>query len=123
MGREDSFRWGFGVLRGVFREERCLRLGVSFADGWKTAAVEAHPPGGEEPAGPFMVPRGGGGGGDEWRSRLWLWPLPPPGPLTWVVAWADESIHEQSTTVDASELIAAAEKAEQLWSAEPLDEP
>ena len=46
---------------------------------------------------------------------FWLWPLPPPGPLTWVGEWPDRNIPESSVEVDATVLEAAASEAEQLW--------
>ena len=68
-----------------------LRFGVEFSDGRKattlgvpmfmTAQEEA------EPEGPFLMPGGGSGGDDYWESSFWLWPLPPPGPLVFVVEW------------------------------------
>jgi len=46
----------------------------------------------------------------------WLWPLPPPGPLTWVASWAEVGSTETTVEVDASVLEEAAASAEQLWN-------
>lgn len=63
-----------------------LRLGVQFADGRKATTLDTHPWQSEaEPDGPVLIQRGGGGGERSWDMRFWLWPLPPAGPLTFVV--------------------------------------
>ncbi len=97
------------------------RFGVGFADGRKTATGLGLPRPDVDPEGPVLMPRGGGGGGEEWRMGLWLWPLPPPGPLAFVTAWAELGIEETTVTVQAEDLIAAADRAEQLWPVGPDD--
>jgi hypothetical protein len=90
-------------------------LGVGLADGTKAVLGRPRPRPDEDPAGPLLIPRGGGGGGDEWRSSVWLWPLPPPGPIRLVMSWPKLRLAENSVAVDANELIAAAAQAEKLW--------
>lgn len=67
------------------------------------------------PRDPILMPQGGGGGGSSWRMGLWLYPLPPPGPLrvyaTWPVAGLDETMLE----LDGEEIQAAAAKSVVLW--------
>jgi hypothetical protein len=91
-------------------------FGVGFADGRKVMAGRQFSPLDAQPDGPLLMPRGGGGGGEEWRMGMWLWPLPPPGPLTFVTAWPTLDIIETTLTVEATELIAAAERALRLWA-------
>lgn len=93
------------------------RFGVMFSDGRKTAVDEGFPIGSRdrEPDRPVLVHQGGGGGGGVWRQGFWLWPLPPPGPLTWVASWEERGIAETSVVVDASVLLEAAAEAEKLW--------
>ena len=91
------------------------RFGVEFADGRKVAAGFPTGWSEKEPDRPVLMQHGGGGGGTVWRQGFWLWPLPPPGPLTWVVSWEDRGISEQSVVSDASELARAAAEAEWLW--------
>jgi hypothetical protein len=87
------------------------RLGVRFADGRSTASG-ARPPAASE--GPRLQGLGGfGKTAFFWRS-FWLWPLPPPGPLTWLVTWTGGGVEEASAEVDASVLPAAAARAEAL---------
>lgn len=106
---------GFGPHAGA----GAMRLGVGFADGRRT---EGRPPlpaaQGDAGDGPVLVPGGGGGGGGSYRQSYWLWPLPPPGPLRFVVLWEDAGIPETSVEVDAQVFLDAAEQAETLW--EPL---
>ncbi|HZQ88135.1 MAG TPA: hypothetical protein VFA83_25020 [Acidimicrobiales bacterium] len=91
-------------------------FGVGFADGRKAMFARPFPPPLEdEPDGPVLTPRAGGGSADEWRMGMWLWPLPPPGPLTFVTAWAERGEAEHAATVDAAELVDAASRAEKLW--------
>jgi hypothetical protein len=94
------------------------RIGVQFSDGRKAAVgaigtdfhLHSTPP-----DGPVIVPLGGGGGGEDWYQRFWVWPLPPPGPLTFVSSWPAMGHDEESVTVDATHLAEAAQRAEQLW--------
>ena len=96
------------------------RFGVMFADGRKVAlgTPESFPRGNKEPDHPVLIGQGGSSGGSVWRMGYWLWPLPPPGPLTWVASWDERGIPETSVEVDASVLAEAAREAEKLW-----DEP
>ena len=87
------------------------RFGVMFADGRKVAAGFPTGWSDKEPDRPVLMQHGGGGGGTVWRQGFWLWPLPPAGPLTWVVSWEERGIAEESVAVDASELAEVAAEA------------
>ena len=99
------------------------RIGVLFADGRKAATgsnpstAPAQGPG--DPQQPVLRPRGGGGSLGKWQMSFWLWPLPPPGRLTWIGAWPDVGTDEVSVDVDASVLEAAARETEVLWVPDP----
>jgi len=62
-----------------------------------------------------MQHQGGGGGGSEWRQRLWVWPLPPPGPLTFACEWPAAGIELTLVETDAQLVIDASERAQQLF--------
>jgi hypothetical protein len=96
-----------------------LLFGVAFADGRKTALHQPFPSPGVEPDGPVLTPFGGGGGGAQEQMVIWLWPLPPEGPLNLVTAWPRGGLEETTITVDAAELVSAANNAEELWPDEP----
>jgi hypothetical protein len=64
-----------------------LRIGVQFSDGSKATNTSGFHHGGDPPTGPVMHGGGGGGGGGRWQQTMWVWPLPPPGPLAFVSEW------------------------------------
>lgn len=94
-------------------------LGIGFADGRKTAFHRPFPEPGREPEAPVLSTCGGSGGHGQEQLSVWLWPLPPEGPLTLAAAWPALDVEETETTVDAGELVAAATRAEELWPGEP----
>jgi len=101
--------------RGEIADE-ALRLGVQFSDGAKATVFDAHRWFGldDGPPGPVLMQRGGGGG-RSWDLGFWVWPLPPEGPLAFVVEWPSEGIALTRAEIDASVVRAAAEQAEVLW--------
>ncbi|WP_345482846.1 hypothetical protein, partial [Actinopolymorpha pittospori] len=66
-----------------------LRFGIQFADGRRCTNLTVGGPRmrDTEPHDPTlqMMTTGGGRRFADWR--LWVWPLPPPGPLTFVCQW------------------------------------
>jgi hypothetical protein len=102
-----------------------LRWGVELADGRRVTTADDYEPWSAQPDEwhPGWVPdrpvlqglgrptRWGGA----WSRDVWLWPLPPPGPLRMVCAWPDRGILETSTTVDAGPIRRAADQAVPLW--------
>jgi hypothetical protein len=61
---------------------------------------------------------GGGGGGDERYDQhhgLWLWPLPPEGPIELVAEWRERGIPESRVTVDGAAILAAVPRVRSLW--------
>ena len=106
-----------GMHRWGDDSEGQMRFGVSYADG-RSTHDSRWPHELDVGDGPILVPGGGGGGGTEFKWSYWLWPLPPPGPVTFHLLWEDAGIAETSTSVDAAVFIDAASRAETLW--EPL---
>ena len=93
-----------------------LRFGVLFSDGRKATTVGAAAVSrAGEPSGPVLFQGSGSGGDGEWESSLWLWPLPPTGPLGFVVEWPSEGIDETRLEVDAQPLLDAGRASERLW--------
>lgn len=86
------------------------RIGVRFADG-RTAASGTTPTAEEASDRPRFHGFGGLGVGTVFRRTMWLWPLPPPGPLTWFFTWPWLDVDEVSVEVDASVLEAAGAEA------------
>jgi hypothetical protein len=95
-----------------------LRLGVAFADGRKWQGGFPHNLRKDAPAGPLLMPQGGGGSEHHYTQGFWLWPLPPAGPVTFALTWPEGGIAEAIVQLDGERLRAAAQEAERLW--EPL---
>jgi hypothetical protein len=104
-----GLRWGLGLADG-------RRVTTLDEDGWVSRPDDADP---ETwvPDHPVLQPLGYRDNveGSTWRRRVWLWPLPPHGPLQVVAAWPDRGITETSTTVDATPLVDAAARSRPLW--------
>jgi PhnB protein len=106
-------------LRGRSRDAaEILRFGVQFSDGRKATTL-GHPSAwaapGEEPAGPLFMPRGASGGEGKRDTELWLWPLPPPGPMTAAVEWPAQGLELTTHEVDAAPIAEAARSSVQFW--------
>lgn len=50
------------------------------------------------------------------RVGLWLWPLPPPGPLNMTFSWRRRSLEDVGFTLDGDAIRDAAERALPFWS-------
>lgn len=103
-----------------------LRWGVELPDGRRVTTVDDYSPYNEMPEKfdetwipdrPVLDGLGKATGwGGAWSRDMWLWPLPPPGPLRLVCAWPDRDIAETSTVVDAGPLRLAAAQATGYWA-------
>ena len=94
-----------------------LRLEVRFADG-RRADNGPGPwprPDDDQPPDPPLLYQSviGPDGG-----HVWLWGLPPPGPLTFACQWPSEQIPPSQAELDAGLVLAAAARATTLWSDE-----
>lgn len=80
-----------------------LRIGLQFSDGAKVTNLpgQSHPRGRAQPDGPILFPGGRGGGTRRQSHQFWVWPLPPPGPITFVCEWPHFQIDETKATIDA----------------------
>jgi hypothetical protein len=100
------------------------RFGVRFADGRKATTFGRHLADlHTRPESPVLLPRGGGAGSTEAHQELWLWPLPPPGPLTFACAWPALELPETLHELDAGPIRAAADRAVTLWPETPTTPP
>ncbi len=129
-------------LQGATSEipEGMLRFGIEFADGRKATNTADQPlanlAGGtmtistaasesgkvQVPAAPVLRLGGGGGSGGNWRQSVWIWPLPPPGRLTFVCQWPEAGIELTRNDIDAQPILDAAGRAQVIFSdAEPSE--
>lgn len=100
-----------------------LRFGAVLADGEKVVTDAFRFFGGgdpmAEPEGHVLSRReqGGGGGGSTYASadHLWLWPLPPAGPIELVLQWPALGIPETRTTVDVGAVSELAARVRPYW--------
>ncbi len=109
---DDFFRFGVGFANGlrasnvdVFRAEASRR--------WFEAQREGREA--DLPQGPILMPGSGGGGGRRWNLTFFVWPLPPPGPLTFACEWPAMDIPEARQEVDSAPILEAAKRSEKLW--------
>ena len=112
-----------------------LRFGVQHSDGRKEATFGEWHGGGtthtmlafsdeDDPPDPsteiIVTPCGGGGGGLDAHQRYWIWPLPPPGPVTFACEWPKLEIPETQVAIEGEVIREAAGRAERVWP--PADE-
>jgi hypothetical protein len=99
----------------IARTDELLRFGVQFADGRKATNLDrpSYDPD-REPDRPVLIQHGGGGG-LAWDMEHWVWPLPPPGPFTFVCEWPARGIEESGTEIDAGSILEAAGRAVTFW--------
>jgi hypothetical protein len=103
---------GFGPRGG----DEQLRFGIEFADGRRATNLGHRRPPHEEEPDISLVPSGGaGGGGKSFNINYWIYPLPPPGPLTIAVEWPARRVVETRHELDAGQVAKAGARSEQLW--------
>lgn len=95
--------------------DELLRIGVQFANGAKATNTAGFQHDQEPPPGPVMQAGGGGGGGGQWHQTQWVWPLPPPGPLSFVCEWPAAEIALTRSEIDAQIILDAASHAQVLF--------
>ena len=99
----------------AFSQPDSLRFGVQFADGSKATAGRHLRPG-ETISPPALMLRGTmGTGSHSSETTMWMWPLPPPGPLELVCEWRAEGIELTRCDLDADVILDAAAQVEELW--------
>jgi hypothetical protein len=92
-----------------------LLIGVLYADGSRASSETISVPSASEPESPVLRAQPAGGTHFAVEHEVFLWPLPPAGPLKLVVQWRDRDIPETRTTLDGGTIRAAAKDAAELW--------
>ncbi|MFC1410821.1 hypothetical protein ACEZCY_16125 [Streptacidiphilus sp. N1-12] len=99
-----------------------LRFAVRFADGRTVRQNDSA--GLRDGRGPmlhaFSTQSSGGGrnNSEDIQLSLWLWPLPPSGPVTLSCSWPRAGITDAGLVLDGDRLRAAAALAEPFWSSD-----
>jgi hypothetical protein len=95
-----------------------LRIGVGFADGRKATNLnqrwdfdEGPPP--DPPT--LRLVRWEGYDLLAWEVDVWVWGLPPPGPLAFVCEWPARHIPETRVEIDAGLVLEAAARVVPIW--------
>jgi hypothetical protein len=104
------------LVEGVTADE-FLRFGLLFADGSSATNLGGrhYPRPDQQPDGPLLQQQGGGGGGRRMDMRYWVWPLPPPGRLTFVCEWPAHGIPESRAAIDSQPILDAAARAIEVF--------
>ena len=112
------------------RKER-IDVSVTFADGRSARLNDSA--GLKSGLGPMVTWVGGTWMGrspeddEEFDQVLWIWPLPPPGPMTLAVSWPDMGLTDSNVTIDGEDArrlsvpLLNALEVESLNDAEPSD--
>jgi hypothetical protein len=91
-------------------------IATTLRDGRSAAMREYRPSWSDAtPDGPVLVMRGRGGTRLRWVQDMWLWPLPPVGPLAFVCEWPALGIELTRAEIDSMLLRQAAGRSEPLW--------
>jgi hypothetical protein len=105
-----------GLIHGGPVPAEKLRFGVRFADGRAATNLARRPDWrSDEPGGPVLMEMGGGSDGRRVDLRLWVWPLPPPGPVTFACEWPAFGVPESTADLDAAVILDAAARSVDLW--------
>ena len=95
-----------------------LRFGVGFADGGKATNLHQRHDFDEGPAPDPPTLRLVRWEGYDLLARevdVWVWGLPPPGPLTFVCTWPASQLPASGVEIDASLVLEAADRAMPVW--------
>jgi hypothetical protein len=108
---------------GLDMGSRLPRVGIRFADG-RTAGREADlygipadVPKDDDgiPTEPVLRFMGSGGGSGAYHVRVWVFPLPPEGPVEIHVALPGSDVPESTVVLDGGLVRSAAERAQVIW--------
>jgi hypothetical protein len=95
-----------------------LRFGVGFADGRKATNLNQRWDFDESPAPDpptLRLVRWEGYDLLAWEVDVWVWGLPPPGPLVFACEWPARGISETRVEIDTGPVLEAAGRAVPIW--------
>ena len=103
------------VDHSLVPDRDALLIGVLFADGSRASSDTISMPSPTRPDHPVLRADSGGGSSFHFRHNVFVWPLPPEGPMHVVIQWLDRGITETFTKLDGSAIRAAAVDAREIW--------
>jgi hypothetical protein len=114
----DPFEWRRRQLGQQDKEDH-LRLGILYADGRRAAATNRSWPDDVDDEQLILIPDGSSADDHRWDGDFWAHPLPPEGPVTFVVSWPRYGVAETRAEFDGAAIRAGAQRAVSLWPEEP----
>ena len=124
VGRAPSHdpRTGPSLLGGGIRRDDAFWLGVQLADGRKSTSVGGRPPPAHMPADAITLSRTHGSGhGNAASFSYFVAPVPPPGPVTIVLAWPAFGIGEAKIVLPSDAIADATRRIVTLWPLQDED--
>ena len=119
---EDYGDLFWSLRRGDELPPELLRFGVAYSDGQQATTLDAadamddfEDSASSERPGLRLCLGGGGGGGGRWSYKVWVSPLPPEGPVTFVCEWPAFDIEETYRELDGRRFIDAAANAKPIF--------
>ena len=115
---------GHSPMGGPSHPSGRLRFGLVLGDGEKVLGDGSPFFGGHDPmsapTGHSLSRRNGGASGSSHSymstERLWLWPLPPEGPIEFVMQWPALGIDERRVVLDGSAMRTLAARVQRFWT-------
>ncbi|MFF5296333.1 hypothetical protein [Paractinoplanes globisporus] len=92
-----------------------LLLGIEYADGARASTLQDWRGPAFDDDGLQIHQQGGGGSDRTVDQDFWVSPLPPEGPVTFVLSWPAFGMPESRTVVDSAPIREAAGRAQELW--------
>lgn len=96
-----------------------LRLGVEFSDRRKATNTASSLRMETQPPGPVLRPGGGGTSAHSGSQDQWVWPLPSPGPVSFVCEWPAAGIALTRHEIDGDLILEAARRAQAHFPNQP----
>ena len=103
-----------------------LMLGIEYANGHRASTLHdmrTHGPATADGHELVLAPQGGSADDRSADQTYWVSPLPPAGPMTFVLTWPAFNIPESRVQVDSAPIRAAADHSQPLWPPQPAAEP
>lgn len=109
---------------GAGVDERLL-LGLEYSDGRRTSTLDAGFGGLGPTSGDHLVLMQNGGSGAEtsFDETYWVAPLPPDGPVAFIVSWSAFGVPESRLELDGGAILVAASRSRTLWPPQRVESP